>query len=96
MPYELEQLLLFQLPLVFTFKAFVEPLLELQYGERSHQLVAETSHTLIQGGCPHRVPLLSAQDLSHGGLSQIILVPVRLGLGLCFDFPGTSAIILLP
>ena len=87
MPYELEQLLLFQLPLLFTFNAFVEPLLELQYGERSHQLVAETSH---------RVPLLSAQDLSHGGLSQIILVPVRLGLGLCFDFSGTSAIILLP
>ena len=30
MPYELEQLLLFQLPLEFTFNAFVEPLLELQ------------------------------------------------------------------
>ena len=30
MPYELEQLLLFQLPLVLTFRAFVAPLLELQ------------------------------------------------------------------
>jgi len=37
MPYEFEQLLLFQLPLEFTLKAFVAPLLELQYGERSHQ-----------------------------------------------------------
>ena len=42
-PYEFEQLLLFQLPLVFTFNAFVEPLLELQFGERSHQLVAKRS-----------------------------------------------------
>lgn len=96
MPYEPEQLRPYQSPLLYTTNASVEPPLELQYGERSHQLVAETSHTLIQGGCPHRVPLLSAQDLSHGGLSQIILVPVRLGLGLCFDFSGTSAIILLP
>ncbi len=30
MPYVLEQLLLFQLPLEFTFCAFVAPLLELQ------------------------------------------------------------------
>ena len=55
MPYELEQLLLFQLPLVLTFNAFVEPLLELQYGERSHQLVADTSRTLISGGCLRRI-----------------------------------------
>ena len=50
----LEQLLLFQLPFVFTFNAFVAPLLELQYGERSHQLAAEMSRTLIQGGRPRR------------------------------------------
>ena len=51
----LEQLLLLQLPLVLTFNAFVAPLLELQYGERSHQLAAETSRTLIPGGRPRRV-----------------------------------------
>ena len=59
MPFELEQLLLFQLPLEFTFRAFVEPLLELQFGERSHQLVAETSRTLISGGCLRRVSFTS-------------------------------------
>lgn len=37
-PFELEQLLLFQLPLVFTFKALLELLV---FGERSHQLVAD-------------------------------------------------------
>lgn len=42
-PFELEQLLLFQLPLVFTFKALLELLV---FGERSHQLVADMSCTL--------------------------------------------------
>ena len=54
-PFEFEQLLLFQSPLEFTIKAFCEPLLELQYGERSHQLVAEMSRTLISGGCLRRI-----------------------------------------
>ena len=37
MPFELEQLLLFQSPLELTYRALLELL---QFGERSHQLVA--------------------------------------------------------
>ena len=49
MPFELEQLLLFQSPLELTFSALLELL---QFGERSHQLVADLSRTLYQAGNP--------------------------------------------
>ena len=66
----LEQLLLLQLPFVLTFNAFVAPLLELQYGERSHQLAAEMNRTLTQGGCLRRVSLLPGLDLPDGVFDQ--------------------------
>ena len=50
MPFELEQLLLFQSPLELTYRALLELLL--QFGERSHQLVADSSRTLYQAGNP--------------------------------------------
>ena len=49
MPFELEQLLLFQSPLELTFSALLKLL---QFGERSHQSVADLSHTLYQAGNP--------------------------------------------
>ena len=50
MPFELEQLLLFPSPLELTYRALLELLL--QFGERSHQLVADSSRTLYQAGNP--------------------------------------------
>ena len=50
MPFELEQLLLFQSPWELTYRALLELLL--QFGERSHQLVADSSRTLSQAGNP--------------------------------------------
>ena len=49
MPYELEQLLLFQSPLELTYRALLKLL---QFGERSHQLVADSSRTLYQAENP--------------------------------------------
>lgn len=49
MPFELEQLLLFQSPLELTYRALLELL---QFGERSHQLAADSSRTLYQAGNP--------------------------------------------
>ena len=51
----LVQLLLLALPLEFTFQALVALLV---FGERSHQLVAEMSYTLIQGGGPPCILIL--------------------------------------
>lgn len=51
-----EQLfVLLELPLELTFQALLELLV---FGERSHQLVAEMSYTLIQGGGPPCVLIL--------------------------------------
>ena len=49
MPFELEQLLLFQSPLELTFSALLKLL---QFGERSHQSAADSSRTLYQAGNP--------------------------------------------
>ena len=60
MPFELEQLLLFQSPLELTYRALLELLL--QFGERSHQLVADSSRTLYQAENPQDTlifPILS-------------------------------------
>ena len=50
MPYELEQLLLFQSPLELTYRALLKLL---QFGERSHQLVADSSRTLYPVSYTH-------------------------------------------
>ena len=49
MPFELDALLLFQSPLELTYRALLKLL---QFGERSHQLVADSSRTLYQAENP--------------------------------------------
>ncbi len=56
MPYELEQLLLFQSPLELTYRALLKLL---QFGERSHQLVADSSRTLYQAENPQDTLIFS-------------------------------------
>ena len=53
MQFELDALLLLLLPLELTFHTL---LVLLVFGERSHQLVADASHTLTQGGCLRQEP----------------------------------------
>jgi hypothetical protein len=81
MPIALVQFVLLYVPLVLTFHAFVALLV---FGERSHQLVAETGYTLIQNGLSPVCTLTVIYDsLYH--FSNEFLLPLELRLLFFFD-----------